>query len=501
MTTKVLNRLKTRGITTIEICEGVFGVIAEDVPRVLAAMSDQRDFLKWFNRGYAARLVPSDSTERRWRLFGQRQITDLASDYVSVFANGDGSARFVDPKATTGVTRAEVAAGATAIFGLKQPWTDYPGPPAYRSYYNGTYLFEPSCTVTAVRLGKNVWAGTGRWPGFLPPSTPSSVEGDQINNGWWITKTDWPRSKVHPTEYLPVYGSESIGNHDVYGVRAEAVLSYTVSQDRIISTTGVRSSAFDSRTLRLVTGPQYFDWGEVCTPDGGATEGVFFIGNASLASAMVDSITEARSRGLATSVDVMNVEAQADKVRVTEGGIGCVRFGRMSPWYLDSRTRSFADKIVDQTGQLEGFDFDLLRVASQTWSGFSVGGSLEAEALKELFGTEPVAVALDGEQVVFSTSNYSFGASQSEAVKRAGELKALNCPLVRGTDKPSTLPLVVVGEVLAAPALEPVPFDETDPFVVCYGAGLFLGRPEANDKGTHPGLVYCKPLYLEPRST
>lgn len=500
MTTKVLNRLAARGISTIEICEGVFGVIPEDVSRVLTAMSDQRDFLKWFGRSYSARLVPSDTTERRWRLFGQKQISEKLEDYVSIFATGDGSPRFVDPKVTTGVVRAEVAVGATAIFGLKQPWTDHTTPHPYRSYYNGAHMSEPSCTVTAVQLGKNAWAGTGRWPGFLQPSTPSNVDGDQINNGWWVTKSDWPMSKMYPTEYVPAYVGEFNGTCDTYGVRAKAILVPSVSQGRVYATTQARTSYFDSRTLRLVTGPQYLDWGEVCTPDGGVTEGVFFIGNSSLATAMVESINEARARGLATSVDVMNVEAQAAKVRVTEGGIGCVRFGRMSPWYMDSRTRAFAEKIVDRTGLLEGFDFDALRTASQSWSGFSVGGSLEAEALKELFGTEAVTVALSGEQVIFSTTGYSFGAGQTEAVKRAGELKALGCQLVRGTDQPSVLPLSLIGEVLNAPKSEPVPFNEFDPFAVCYGAGLFLGRPEVNNKGTHPGVVYCKPLYLEPRS-
>lgn len=501
MTTKVLNRLAARGIAVVEICEGVFGVIPEEAPRVLAALSDQRDFLKWFNRGYCARLVPSDVTERRWRLFGQRQISENPGDYVSVFAAGGGSPRFVDPKPSTGVVRPEVAVGATAIFAVIQPWVDNTVPTPHRSYANYGYMPEPSCTVTAVRLGKDAWAGTGRWPGFMRPSTPANVEGDQINNGWWLTNVDWPLlESVSPAKYLPVSSGDHSGTGDRYGVRAKALLSHSVSANRVSSTTQVRTSHFVSETLRLVTGPQYFDWGEVCTPEGGATEGVFFIGNSSLSAAMVESISEARSRGLATSVDVMNVEAQAAKVRITEGGIGCVRFGRMSPWYMDPRTRAFADEIVDRAGLLEGFDLDALRAASRSWSGFSVGGSLEAEALRELFGTGPVTVALKGERVVFSTDSYAFEADQTEAVKRAGELKALGCQLVRGTDASSTLPLSLVGEVLGAAQSEPTPFSESDPFAVCFGAGLFLGRSEANNKGTHPGVVYCKPLYLEPKA-
>lgn len=508
MTQKVVARLRARGVNVIEVCQGIFAVLPVDASLVAAAMADQPDFLKWFNRGYTVRRVGSDAGEFRYRFYSPSFTRPVGyAQCSSVFSAGIEStrARVEMTESPRAFPVPELAAtGATAIFFMYRykAWYEYP-----EKHYtlSGTlWNHAPKFDLKAVRLGTNVYAGAGRWPGVGTPTTPNPDTLDRPNNGWLVYGTDWPKiDDPRSTEHgRYVNGGDEIftypSDYQPYAVRATCRLSVT-DGTRVSVTNGARTFHHDaSPTLRLVSGPQAYDWGELAWVEGGTPEGAFFISNATFANVMIDSIEVAQARGLANREDVARVRGQAAKVAVTEGGLGAVRLGRMSPWYLSRDTIQFADKLLDKTGVVEGYDFDLLRKRSQEWCGFSAGGSFDPTALQSVLGTDPLKVGIVEDRISF-TGNDVLYVSHEEGVARASELVYLGFKLVRGSDVNPRVDATVVNDILAAPAVKPRAFAEDDACAVLYSAGLYLGRGEST-KGTHPGVVYCKPAYLEPRA-
>lgn len=507
MTLKVVARLESRGVPVIKICQGIYAVALSDAAVVTAAMADQADFLKWFDRGYTVRRVGADKGEYRYRFFSESFTTPVgAAACCSIFSSGIESTRLrVEMgRMPNAFPVPEVAAtGASAIFSMFREKTHYQYPEPHYILSATIWNYAPKFDLKAVRLGENVYAGVGRWPGVGLPSTPSVGTIDIPNNGWLVHPLDWPKvdsGSVNAGSYI-TSGSETFdlpNDVQMYGVRAVCKLTVVDGINVAVSNRAATFYQEASPVMRLVSGPQAYDWGELAWREGGEPEGVFFISNRTFSEAMIDSIETAQSRGLANREDVSRVRGQAAKVAVTEGGVGAVCFGRMSPWYLSRDTIQFADKLVTKTGVVEGYDFDLLRARSSTWQGFSAGGSFDATALQTVLGTEPLKVGIEGDRIAF-TGTETLLVAHEECVARASELVYLGFKLVRGSDTNPSVDATIVNDVLSAPAVKPRGFAEDDACSVLYSAGLFLGRGEST-KGTHPGIVYCKPAYLEPRA-